>query len=159
MQINQAGGFDHGKNIDAAAARKVIEEFNEVAGQVEKFDNVDKVDLNSSKGVVEFKEAKLPKEEGKVFSGKIKFDPETREKKEMFITVNHEKYGGTGINYSFHQDDKTASYWRDDMYQEAPLSRYIQTVTVDKKSNQILSYEAWEERDDYNIFPGPGSDY
>ncbi len=158
MQITPSGSPEHRPAVDVSAAKKVIAEFNQIAADLERYDNVDRVDLDRNHNVVEFKESKLERPDGKVYTGKIEYDPDTKEKKEMFVTVNHKNYGGVGINYSFHQNEQTASYWRDDLYQEAPLSRYIQEVVVDKKSNEIISYTARDERDDYLVFPGGESE-
>lgn len=154
MQINPSGSPQQRQPVDVSAAKKVIAEFNRIAADLERYDNVDRVDLNRRENVVEFKESRLGQTDGKLYTGKVEYDPDTKEKKDMFVTVNDKNYGGVGINYSFRQDDKTASYWRDDLYQEAPLSRYIQEVVVDKKTNAVISYTARDERDDYLVFPG-----
>jgi len=160
MQINSAGPLEPRKQVDVEAARKVVSEFEKVSSEVMGFDNADRIDLNGSNGVVELHESKLGRPKGMLYTGKIEFDPETKEKKDYSITVNYEKYGGAGINYSYHVlDDSKVSFWKDDMYQEAPLSRYIQEVVMDRKTGEIISYEARDERDEYLIPPGPGSDY
>jgi|GEM_PF-2132923 len=145
---NQPNPLSHTQN---EAARKVIQEFNDVGKTMMEADNKDKVDLSSDSGKVKVEFSDLGKKESRVkYTGDITYDPSSREVRNLFVTINYDKPGGVGTNYAFRQvDDNTLSYRRDEMYQEYPMCRYIQEFTVDKKTQEIKGYEAYEERDDY----------
>jgi len=149
------------QNLDMKSAKKLIAEFQAVSEKLQPFDIDDKVDLNSTRGVVEVNFSDLGRTEKiKKYTGKVHFDPETQNTDELFITVNYDKPGGVGVNYSYKnwKDEGIETYRKDDMYQEFPCYRDIEEVRVDKKTGEVISYERYEERDDFIMPYFGGSD-
>ncbi|MGV8119335.1 MAG: hypothetical protein AB2L14_06180 [Candidatus Xenobiia bacterium LiM19] len=159
MQIGPSNHQTPLSQTQQEAARKVIQEFNDVGKTMIDADNKDKVDLSGGKGTVKVEFSDLGKKESRVkYTGDVTYDPSSREVKNLFVTINYDKYGGVGTNYAFREvDANTVSYRRDEMYQEYPMCRYIQEFQVDKSTQEIKGYEAYEERDDYMPILG-GSD-
>jgi hypothetical protein len=158
MQIGRSNSLSQ---ADIETARRVMQEFKEVGEQVMNCDNVDGIDIDrSTPNFVKVDFSDLGNNDSRVkYTGEVKYDPDTKEMSTIFVTKNYDKKGGVGTNYSYHEvDENTATYWRDEMYQEFPMSRFIQSFTVDRKTDEIKNFEQWEERDDYMPPMGGESD-
>jgi len=157
MEISGNPGIK--QNINTQRIKQVVSEFDEINNLMQNADNMDKVDLNSSKGTVEVDFINLGKDKVKKYSGTVEFNPETKETSDLFVTANYDKKDGVGVNYRYiDKGDGTVTYRRDDMYQEYPMSRDIEELTIDKKTGEVKHYERYEEIDNSPpIFSG-GSD-
>ena len=129
-------------------AQKVVKEFSDLENKLIDIDNKDKVDLDSSKGNIKLDFTPLTPSDRVKYTGDMKFNPETKETKELFVTKNYDKPGGVGVNYVKRNLDAENVYLRkDDMYQEYPMYRQIDEIVYNKNTGEIKSFESYEERD------------